>query len=182
MRERLNKSELQEIILKTVAAAGILTVALLAPNALQMFKLFGVKPRRNHQKSLNLSRERMIKAGLLEYKKGFLRLSKKGEERLQKFEVKNYEIPKPRKWDKRWRILTFDIPEKRKGLRAKVRLTLTRMGFVRLQNSVWVYPYDCEDFITLLKADLKIGKDILYITANTIENDRWLLRHFGLDR
>jgi hypothetical protein len=44
---------------------------------------------------------------------------------------------------------------------------------------VWVYPYDCEDLITLLKADFKIGKDLLYVITESIENDKWLRQSFG---
>lgn len=54
------------------------------------------------------------------------------------------------------------------------------MGFVRLQDSVWVYPYDCEDFINLIKTDFKIGKDLLYIVADKIEGDKSLVKFFKL--
>jgi len=53
---------------------------------------------------------------------------------------------------------------------------------MRLQNSVWVYPYDCEDLITLLKADFEIGKEVLYVIADKIENEKVLLKDFGLER
>ena len=72
------------------------------------------------------------------------------------------------------------MPEKRKGLRDKIRLTLNSIGFVKLQDSVWVYPYPCEDLIVLLKADFKIGKDLLYIIADSVENDSELQKLFNL--
>ena len=50
----------------------------------------------------------------------------------------------------------------------------------RLQDSVWVYPYDCEDIIGLLKTDIGVGKDLLYMIADEIENDRHLRENFGL--
>ena len=53
-------------------------------------------------------------------------------------------------------------------------------GFVRLQDSVWVFPYDCEDFVSLVKAELKIGSAILYMVVEHIENDKHLRAHFGL--
>ena len=87
---------------------------------------------------------------------------------------------KPRRWDKKWRLLVFDIPEKRRRARNQIRTTLATLGFVRLQDSVCVYPYDCEDLITLLKADLKIGKDVLYVIADKIEYDKPLLARFNL--
>ena len=77
-------------------------------------------------------------------------------------------------------MLIFDVREERKSLRDKIRRTLIAIGFERLQYSVWVYPYDCEDLITLLKADFKIGKDLLYIISDSIENDTWLKKRFNL--
>ena len=53
-------------------------------------------------------------------------------------------------------------------------------GFLCIQGSVWVYPYDCEDLVALLKADLHIGKDVLYTIVEKIENDAWIKKHFNL--
>ena len=78
--------------------------------------------------------------------------------------------------------LFFDIPERRRGTREKIRATLITLGFIRLQDSVWVYPYDCEDLILILKADFKIGKDVLYIIADQIEYDAPLRTYFNLPK
>ena len=59
-------------------------------------------------------------------------------------------------------------------------MTLRDIGFIRLQNSVWVYPYDCEDLITLLKADFRVGKDVLYLVVEAMENDKEIRKHFRL--
>ena len=77
-------------------------------------------------------------------------------------------------------MIVFDVPERRRRIRTRLRAFMNEIGFVRLQDSVWVYPYDCEDFITLLKAELKIGKDVLYAIADTIEYDRGIRKHFRL--
>ena len=57
---------------------------------------------------------------------------------------------------------------------------MQEIGFARLQDSVWVFPYDCENFITLLKAELKIGSAVLYMIVEHIENDKHLRAQFGL--
>ncbi|KKT75590.1 MAG: hypothetical protein UW71_C0001G0001, partial [Parcubacteria group bacterium GW2011_GWB1_44_7] len=54
------------------------------------------------------------------------------------------------------------------------------VGFMKLQKSVWVYPYDCEDFVNLIKADFKIGKDLLYLIVDSIENDKFIKEYFQL--
>ena len=77
-------------------------------------------------------------------------------------------------------MLIFDIPEKRKPLREKIRSTLLSIGFLRLQDSVWIYPYQCEDLVNLLKADFKVGKDLLYLIVDSIENDKFFRKSFGL--
>ena len=76
--------------------------------------------------------------------------------------------------------MIFDIPEYRKTLRPQIRRSLQTVGFIRLQDSVWIYPYDCEDFIVLLKAELKIGKDILYMIVDELEGDTRIKEQFGL--
>ena len=55
--------------------------------------------------------------------KGFLCLTKFGEEKLNSFELSGYTLKIPRIWDKKWRVLIFDIPEARGSLRQKIRNT-----------------------------------------------------------
>ena len=176
------KTKIQKIILASVATAGILSMAMLAPNAIQTLKLFDKRKSRTFRQTLNNSRRRLIRTGLLENKEGFLKLTEKGRQKLEEFERRDYKLTRPKKWDQKWRVLIFDIPEKRKGTREKVRLTLQSLGFKHLQDSVSVFPYDCENLITLLKADFKIGKDMLYLIVEKIENDKNLIDYFGLEK
>ncbi|MDO8603847.1 MAG: CRISPR-associated endonuclease Cas2 [bacterium] len=180
-RKRTRIRNLQKIVLETVAVAGVLSVALVAPNALIVLKKLGLSPKPRQKEIFNLSRHRLVKHGLLEYSgRGFLKLTPKGETKLRQLELYDYKIKKPRRWDKKWRVLIFDVKEERRATREKLRRTLTAIGFTRLQDSVWVYPYDCEDLITLLKADFKIGRELLYMISDSIENDQWLRESFGL--
>lgn len=71
--------------------------------------------------------------------------------------------------------------ESRKSDRENLRHTLISIGFMKLQDSVWIYPYDCEDLITLLKADMEIGKDILYMIVEALEDDKHFRKYFKLE-
>ena len=179
-RKRTRNKNLQKIVLQTVAAAGFLSVALLAPNALQALRQVGLFPKHRQKEIFNSSRNRLVKAGLLAYEGKFIRLTAKGEAKLCQLERHDYKLARPKRWDKKWRILIFDIPERRRALRARIRRTIVSVGFMRLQKSVWVYPYDCEDFVNLIKADLKIGKDLLYLIVDSIENDKFIKEYFQL--
>ena len=175
---------MQRAVLMTVAAAGFLSMALLAPNALQALAKLGILDIRGKRRKelINRSRDRLLDAGLLmRDERGYLRLLPKGEAKLRQLELHDYRLKKPKRWDEKWRLLIFDIPERRRYTREKVRNTLQMIGFERLQDSAWVYPYDCEDLVTLLKVDFKIGKDLLYIITDGIENDLMLRKRFGLE-
>jgi DNA-binding transcriptional regulator PaaX len=127
---------------------------------------------------------RLIKAGYITFAeengKKRLQLTKKGEWFAARIGEGTLIPKKPKRWDGKWRMLVFDIPERRRKSRDQIRLTLTGLGFKRLQDSVWVYPYDCEDFITVIKADMRLGRDVLYVIADKIENDASLRSHFGV--
>ena len=185
LKKERRKTNIQKIILGSIATAGILSVALLAPNALQALKPLGLdKKFRNFKNDTNRSLSRLLNTGLVVFiekdGKKYLKLTEKGKLKLIRLEQYNFQLKKPKKWDKKWRIVIFDIPQKRRLQRDNLRFTLKQIGFVRLQNSVWVYPYDCEDLITLLKLDFKIGREILYIIADKIENDKILKEYFKI--
>ena len=171
---------MQKTVLQSVAAAGVLSVALLAPNALQILKITEKTLAKKKRRSILASRERLLEHGLIEYDGSFLRLTKKGERVLSEIERREYKLPTPKRWDKKWRVLIFDIPESKKGLRDKIRATLISIGFRRVQDSVWIYPYDCEDLVLLLKADFQVGKELLYLIVEKIEHEGPLKDFFGL--
>lgn len=184
-KDRIGKT--QKIILSTIATAGIISVAILAPNALQAFGMISRTVERKRKYEIKSSLSKLISRNLIEFKKNknghtVARLTARGEKILRLAEINNYQIKKPKKWDGRWRVITFDIKEERKSTRNKIRHTLKTIGFYLLHKSVWVYPNDCEDFITLLKADFRIGKDLLYMIVCKMEYEKPLLNYFKLKR
>lgn len=174
-----------KIILLTIAGAGLLSMAIVAPNALQAIDTITGKKSKYRKYYIDSAISRLMKQGLIKFKnkdgKKFLILTDKGELEIIQYKFQDKAIKRPRKWDKKWRVVIFDIKEYRRKTRDKLRITLTNLGFVKLQNSVWVFPYECEDIIILLKADFKIGRDVLYMTVDKIENDKWLKKEFSLN-
>ncbi len=185
VKREIRLGKIQRAILGTVATVGILAVAAVAPNVFQAIKLFGGKDLfdRSRREVINNSRRKLVRFGYLNYDdRGFLTLTEKGREYLNGINFTKQKKNIPRIWDRKWRVIIFDIKEERKNLRDKVRNTLIGIGFTCLQKSVWIYPYDCEDLITLIKADFKIGKDVLYMIVDRLENDQFLVDYFDLTR
>lgn len=69
------------------------------------------------------------------------RPTKKGKARLES--VLNICFEKPSKWDKKWYIVVFDVPEHKRQIRDVLRNKLKALGFGMLQASVWISPYPC---------------------------------------
>ncbi len=181
-KRRTRNQKLKLLVLGSIAIAGTLAVGLVAPNVLGAMGKLGLMPKLRQEEYIGGARRRLKKQGLLEERDGFLRITPKGETHLRSLSLSLAQPVKLKRWDEKWRVLIFDIPEKRKGLRARIREHLHAAGFIRLQNSVWVYPYPCEEFVALLKAELKVGKDMLYLIVDSLEGDRNMRKEFGLPR
>ena len=176
--ERVRNTRMQRAILAIVESLSGLTTQALAGSIYKMYKLMDQAEQRRKYRTILAARTRLTKRGLLKKSGIFLTLTAKGVRVLREWGQREYAVPRPAKWDGKWRVIIFDVPEKRRLLRNKIRNTLKIIGFKQLQQSVWIYPYDCEDFITLLKSDFKIGKDLLYLIAEGVEYDRHLRDHF----
>jgi len=127
---------------------------------------------------------RLVAKGLIRFEerggKRYARLTETGKRILDLELLKDKGMRKPKRWDNRWRVVIFDIPERRRKVRVSLRSFMERYGFVRLQDSVWVYPYDCEELIALAKAQFHLGVDVLYMIVERLENDMPLRKQFGL--
>lgn len=87
---------------------------------------------------------------------------------------------KKKKWDGKWFLVFFDIPEEQRNKRAYLRNFLKEIGFYPYQQSVYIFPYECEKEIALIKKIVEGAKYISYVIAEKIENEKSLKTYFGL--
>lgn len=179
-RTSTRHTKIQEAVLATISAVGVIGIGLLAPNVLKSLHQLGFLEHPQQGGVIRSSASRLCRKGLLEFKNRHYSITPAGEKILRSWQLSAYKINKPRRWDSKWRVIIFDIPERKRRVRKEVGRILTYAGFYRLQDSVWVHPYDCEDVIGLLKSDLGIGRDLLYLIVEQIENDKHLRREFKL--
>jgi phenylacetic acid degradation operon negative regulatory protein len=67
-----------------------------------------------------------------------------------------------RRWDGRWRLVLFDVPEVHAVDRQRLRLYLRSRGFGCLQNSVWITPHSVnEERARLADGPVNVGTLIL---------------------
>ena len=185
-RKRARRGTIERALLGVLVTGGLLTVAMAAPKLVRLVKeehidaILPPDPRqRLHETAARLARKRLVEFRSEGGRKR-MRITTLGRARLEAALERAGRGTKRRRWDGRWRIVIFDIPARRNKTRDHIRYLIRRLGFLRLQHSVWVYPYDCEEVIALLKSDLRIGKELLYLIADAVEYDQPLRAHFKL--
>ncbi len=109
-------------------------------------------------------------------------LSEHGRKQILRFELDQLVIKPPARWDKKWRLVIFDIPEKIKLAREALRDKLKDLGFFELQRSVWVFPYSCHDEINFIVEVFDIRQHVRLVEAEYITNEAELLLRFDLKK
>ena len=74
------------------------------------------------------------------------------------------------KWDGKWRVVIWDIPEQRKRVRDLLRYKLKTLGFEKLQKSVWVSKINCTKVLKEFIKKVGIEKWVLVLESDNIEN------------
>ena len=109
-----------------------------------------------------------------------LTLTDKGKNKVLVYDPDYLKISVPKKWDKKWRIVVFDIPEKQRGARDSLRSYLKKLDFYELQKSIFVHPYPCDDIFDFLVEFHNIRKYTRFILADDLDNSLHLKKIFNL--
>lgn len=183
MKQEKIKS-IAKVVLGVVGVAGVLTIATIAPNSVQMLKIFGLNDKKYKTKSVYSSLKRMQNQRLIEITdKGdetTISITEKGKKKFLSYNFETMTVFIPKKWDGKWRIVGFDIPEKKKQAREALRNKMRELGFVTLQKSLFVLPYDCKKEIEFIGEFFRVNKYIIYVEATFINNQEYYKEQFGL--
>lgn len=106
-------------------------------------------------------------------------LSDKGKVRALTYRFEEMRI-QTSAWDGKWRLVVFDVPEKKKPAREALRRKLRELGFYELQKSVFVFPYECKDEIDFIIEFFDMRPYVRYGVLESIDNDIHLQKIFSL--
>ena len=179
-------------ILTGIGVAGVIGLSFMAPTAILLAKPFLDEKKQRESNSwkhynpsyLRRSIHRLQKQKLVEvrYKDEIeiTILTQLGKRRILKYALNELSIEAPKQWDGRWRMIIYDVDEKKKKLRDTFRRALISLGFLKLQESVWVYPYPCEEQITFLREYYGVGSEVIYVVATKLEDDTPYREYFDI--
>lgn len=189
MIKKINKykrGEIAKIILKGLVFGGFIVAVVAMPGFANILTLF--KPKNTYEKEKvkrainSLKKNRFI----VVYEKNgkeYIKITEKGKSKIKEYDFYDLKIKKSKRWDKKWRIIMFDIPNNTKikeRVRKIFRLKLKDMGFLQYQKSVFIYPYECRDEIDFLKRYLFIDKYVKYVLIDKIDDEFKLKKYFNL--
>lgn len=179
------QKELALRVLSVVAAAGFISIAVVAPGIVALAPLFTGKRY--------VSRRNLAQAAQYGLRHGWLKVeSVHGSDRLvltntgrKRFATTKFDqntIKAPKRWDRRWRVVIFDIPNKYKVAREVLRDALRRMGFRQLQESVWIHPFPCERVIDALAILYGVRPFVQTLLVFHFDRESEYLEKFNLEK
>ncbi len=107
-------------------------------------------------------------------------LTDSGKNKALTYDIENIKIPLMKRWDRKWRIILFDIPEKYKNARNALVKILKNMGCFQFQKSVFVHPFECRNEIDFVIEFFSMRQYVRFIVADSIDNELHLKKHFDL--
>ncbi|MDH5161774.1 phenylacetic acid degradation operon negative regulatory protein PaaX [Heyndrickxia oleronia] len=105
---------------------------------IQLLKEFG-----HNEQSVRAAMSRMNKQGWVEARKignkSYYYLTPRGDDRMDEAATRIYKL-KQEKWNGKWTMLTYSIPEDKRSIRDELRKELVWSGFGPIANSCWISP------------------------------------------
>jgi len=184
LMERELKATTQKVLL--LLGAGLALGLSGSPaNYFRILKAVGKEWEDINKRAIHRAIKRLYQTKLIDIKEEkdgvvTLKLNENGKEKILKYQIGNMKIPVMKKWDGKWRIVLFDIPESKKKIRDILRFHLKKLGFFEFQKSVFVHPFECKSEIEFLIEFYQIRRHVRFIIAESIDNELYLKRHFKL--
>lgn len=87
------------------------------------------------------------------------RLLEEGAQRIYYFQQR------ARQWDGRWHVITYSIPERKRGVREKLRKELTWLGYGALSYGTWISPHNSRREVERVVQELKVKRFVEVFSA-----------------
>lgn len=100
-----------------------------------------------------------------------IRLTRKGK-------IKWLEKVAENETDKKWRIISFDIPDRMKNLRIQLTRNLRRVGYKPVQKSLWASPFVKSDAVDLIIEELNLAEFVAYFVIEKTDIEKHLQELF----
>lgn len=109
-----------------------------------------------------------------------IKITEAGRRKILQYSINELAIKKPKSWDRKWTLITYDIPEKLHWQRDIFREYLKAWRFYRIEESVFLHAWPCQKEIEFLREYLGIGEYVNTFIVSRIEKDQPFRNFFGV--
>lgn len=178
-----------EPVLKLIGAGMLLAGAIIAPSLPKALAPFFQENEYEAYKRFNIpylkrTLERLEKEKLVETSEEngvqVVKITKAGKIKVLRYALDELAIKKPKTWDGKWWLVSYDLPKSFGKERDILRDYLRAWGFYPLHKSVYLHAYPCYSQITFLKEYLGIGEYLRVFKVSAIENSQSFKDFFGI--
>ncbi len=178
-----------KIMCQLAAGGGVLLISIVAPAAgagIVQDLLRGYFKKKSFEKTRFLNDLKNLQARqLIDYRESpggnvKITITKDGRQKMLSYNIDDIHINKTARWDKKWRLVIFDIPVDKKQARDAFGRKLRSLSFYPLQKSVYITPYPCEDEIEFLAAVFDVRRHVLILHISDFEGEEKLIHRFNL--
>lgn len=180
---RIKNSFLHKL-LSALAISGGVIIAASNP-------FFGIKILKGIEKELKLKKWQNFYGNIRKLKKQkridvlqnpdgsyLVTLTQLGKREVTKYDLENLCIIKPEIWDGYWRLVSFDIPTKKKLTRQSFLNKLKELGFIMVQRSLWAHPYECRKELAVIAKSFEIEPYIYTFVVHDADREQLLRKQF----
>jgi DNA-binding transcriptional regulator PaaX len=179
------KGELAKTILLISVGVVVVTSVCVAPGLAIICKELNAKNAKERYR-VKQALKQMESQGFLirQIKNGkeVLVVTEKGKQKVWSVLPEDLKIQPARKWDGKWRVAMFDIPEYKSRVRKEVSFKIKDIGMQAIQDSVFVSPFPCKREIDDISEHYDVKKFFIYFEADLIELEQDLLNTFNLKK
>lgn len=174
-------------ILKILGVTGFIAGSILMPGLPIIMTPFYKKQQKHwghfNRRILKAALRRMQSAGAIEESEHegeiVFKLTEKGKLKLFKYRLDDLQLNQ-NSWDKKWRLVAYDIPKSKKNQAEAFRTLLKKMNFLQLQKSLWLTPFPCSSEIEFLKQLYFLTDNVTILTISQLEGELAYKQYFGI--
>jgi phenylacetic acid degradation operon negative regulatory protein len=164
--------------LKVLTVGAVLPIGLVAPNSLLLLeKMFGKRQKYSSRLLANMKYQKLVTVE--ETSQGLVvRATEKGKKRAIISDIDNLKIHVPMSWDGKWRMVMFDIPESRRSDRVFLAQKLSDLGFLMIQKSCWIHPFECRNEVGLIISITNLDRYVSLLTVVESNFDQFAKKYY----